>query len=251
MNEFSKNLHLLKLSYLQENFESFLQSFERKADLARNVIERLIEKEVCEQKKKTLERRLQQSKIGSFHPMADFDWAWPEEISRELVESLFTLDFLAKKENVVLLGPQGVGKTMIAQNLAHLTAFSGKSSLFTTAADLVMTLKDATGTGSFRSRLARYVKPALLVIDEIGYLSFDNKAADLLYQVMSKRYEKASTAMTTNLAFQDWPQFFPGASSVVALIDRVVHHAHIVNIKGDSYRLKQSKLKLNQTKGKK
>ena len=242
MNDFKRKLLRLKLIFLSENIDQFCEKFGKQKELARKIIEELIEKEITQLQKASLERRFKQAKIGAFTQMLDFDWSWPKKMPRKAVETLLTLEFIGRKENAIFMGPEGVGKTMIAQNLAYQCAFSGSHSLFTTAADLVVKLKDAQGAQIFRSRLGKYLKPDHLVIDEIGYLSFDNKAADLLYQVVSKRYEKTSTVITTNLAFKDWPKFFPGASSVTALIDRLVHRAHIINIEGDSFRLKESKL---------
>lgn len=248
-NPFQQNLSLLKLSYLQQSSDTYFQSFGKQEEFVRRLVEDLVEKEVTQQKKASLERRFHQAKIGPFSQMIDFDWTWPTKISRKSVEEVLSLEFLTRKENIILMGPEGVGKTMIAQNLAYLCAFSGSQALFTTAADLVVRLKEAQSSPSMvRSRLQRYLRPRLLVIDEIGYLSFDNKAADLLFQVVSKRYERSSTVITTNLAFKDWPKFFPGASSVTALIDRLVHRSHIINIEGESFRLKESKNK-NLQKG--
>ena len=237
--ELQKKLQRLKLRFLSENLAIFCQRFGKQRELVEKIINEIAENEISEQQKTNLERRLSQSKIGSFSVMADFDWNWPKKIPRKTIETILSREFSSKRENVVFMGPEGIGKTMIAQNIAYQAAFVGQRALFTTAADLVVKLKDAGPR--FRARLGKYLNPDLLVIDEIGYLSFDNKAADLVYQVVSKRYEKSSTVITTNLAFKDWPKFFPGASSVTALIDRLVHRAHIINIEGDSFRLRESK----------
>ena len=168
--------------------------------------------------------------------MTDFDWAWPKRIDRAAVEAVLRLDFLADARNVVLVAAQGLGKTMIAQNIAHAAVLAGTHVLFTTAAQLLLDLGSQESTRALARRLNHYATRALLVIDEIGYLSYDARAADLLFQVVTRRYEKRSLVLTTNLPFSDWPTIFPNAGSAIALIDRLVHHAEIITIDGDSYR---------------
>jgi IstB-like ATP binding protein len=135
---------------------------------------------------------------------------------------------------------QGLGKTMIAQNTAHQAVFHGHSVLFLTAAQLLLDLGAQESARGLDRRLRFYASVALLVVDEVGYLSFDPRNADLLFQVISRRYEKKSLVLTTNLVFQDWPSIFPNASCATALIDRVIHHADVLAIEGDSYRLREA-----------
>jgi DNA replication protein DnaC len=172
--------------------------------------------------------------------MADFDWNWPSEIDRPLVESLLSLDFLEGARNVVLVAPGGLGKTMIAQNIAHRAVLAGRSALFLSAAQLLLDLGAQESVRALDRRLHYYAKVGLLVIDELGFLAFDNRNADLIFQVVSRRYEKKSLVLTTNLAFADWHTVFPSATCATALVERVVHHADIVKIDGKSYRLRES-----------
>jgi DNA replication protein DnaC len=137
---------------------------------------------------------------------------------------------------VVLVAPQGLGKTMIAQNLAHAAVLAGSHVLFTTAAQLLLDLGSLESARSLARRLNHYASRGLLLIDEIGYLSYDGRAADLLFQVVSRRYERRSLVLTTNLPFSEWPTIFPNAATATALIDRLVHHADILTLEGDSYR---------------
>ena len=187
-----------------------------------------------------LERRKKRSRLERFKPMADFDWNWPKKIERPVVESSVRLDFLAEARNVVLVAPQGLGKTMIAQNIAHQAILAGYSVLFVTAAQLLLDLGAQESSRALDRRLRYYAQVGLLVIDEIGFLAFDNRNADLLFQVVSRRYEKKSLVLTTNLLFRDWHTIFPNATCATALIDRVVHHADVINIEGDSYRVREA-----------
>jgi len=200
------------------------------------LLEHLAETEQQERTRRSLERRLADSRIGRFTPMPDFDWAWPKRIDRAAVEAALRLDFLADANNVVLVAAQGLGKTMIAQNIAHAAVLAGHHVLFTTAAQLLLDLGGQESARSLARRLHYYATRSLLIIDEIGYLSYDARAADLLFQVVSRRYERRSLVLTTNLPFSEWPTIFPNAATATALIDRVVHHAEILTIEGTSYR---------------
>ena len=207
------------------------------------LLEHLAESEQQERTRRSLERRLARGRIGRFTPMSDFDWAWPKRIDRAAVEAVLRLDFLADARNVVLVAAQGLGKTMIAQNLAHAAVLTGTHVLFITAAQLLLDLGGQESTRGLARRLNHYASRGLLVIDEIGYLSYDARAADLLFQVVSRRYERRSLVLTTNLPFSDWPTIFPNAATATALIDRVVHHAEILTIDGDSYRRRVAEAK--------
>jgi DNA replication protein DnaC len=172
--------------------------------------------------------------------MADFDWSWPKSIDRDAVESALRLDFMNNARNVVLVASQGLGKTMIAQNIAHQAVLAGHTVLFVTAAQMLLDLAAQDSARALDRRLKHYARVGCLVIDELGYLSYDSRNADLLYQALSLRYEKKSLVLTTNLAFSAWPSIFPSATSATALIDRVVHHAEVIKIEGDSYRLREA-----------
>lgn len=200
------------------------------------LLEHLVEHEQQERTRRSLERRLARARIGRCTPMSDFDWAWPKRLDRPAVEAALRLGFLADARNVVLVAAQGLGKTMIAQNIAHAAVLAGHHVLFTTAAQLLLDLGSQESTRALARRLNHYATRPLLVLDEIGYLSFDARAADLLFQVVTRRYETRSVVLTTNLPFSDWPTIFPNAGSAIALIDRLVHHAEIIPIEGESYR---------------
>ena len=197
--------------------------------------------EVAERSRRSLERRLRAAHIGRFKPLADFDWAWPRSIDRGAVEELMTLEFLGEASNVVLVGPNGVGKTMCACNLGYQAVLAGHTALFVTAGALLGELAALDSDSALRRKLRQYAAPDLLLIDEVGYLSYSNRHADLLFELVSRRYQHKSTVVTTNRAFAEWGEVFPNAACVVSLIDRLMHRAEVVRIEGDSYRAKEAR----------
>lgn len=200
----------------------------------------LLEEE-AERAQRSMDRRIKEAKLGQFKPMSDFDWRWPKKIDRELIDELFSLQFFDGANNVIFLGPNGNGKTMIAQNLGYQALLAGHSVRFTKASQLLDELSAADGSFTRRRCLNRYSGYDLLIIDEVGYLSYDTRYADLLYEIVNARYQNRSTIVTTNRPFQEWGAVFPNAACVVTLVDRLVHRAEIVSIEADSYRYKEAK----------
>jgi DNA replication protein DnaC len=196
--------------------------------------------EESERARRSLERRLRCAHIGRFKLLADFDWAWPTACDQRTIAELMTLEFVSSATNAILIGASGLGKTMIAQNIAHQAVINGHTVMFATAGHLLGELAGLDSDSALRYRLRRYAAPDLLVIDEVGYLSYSNRHADLLFELINRRHEKKSTVITTNKAFSEWSEVFPNASCVVAMIDRLVHHAEIISIKGESYRRKEA-----------
>lgn len=203
-------------------------------------LDSLLTWEETERARRSLERRLRCAHIGRFKPLADFDWTWPQQCDQRAIAELMTLDFLDSATNAILVGPSGLGKTMIAQNIAHQAVLQGHTVLFATAGQLLGELAGLDSDSALRYRLRRYAAFDLLVIDEVGYLSYSNRHADLLFELINRRHEKKSTLITTNKSFSEWSEVFPNASCVVAMIDRLVHHAEILSIKGESYRRKEA-----------
>lgn len=197
--------------------------------------------EEAERAQRGLQRRLRRARLGAYKPMADLDWTWPKSIDRDHIEDIFRLEWMAKATNVIFVGPNGVGKTMIAKNLAHQAVLSGVSVRFVTASEMLNTLVEQDSTSSLNRKLALFCRPQLLIIDELGYLSYDNRHADLLYEVVSRRYESKPILITTNKPFAEWGDVFPSATCVVTIVDRLVHRSEIVQIDGESYRLKESR----------
>ena len=196
--------------------------------------------EAAERHRRSLERRLRAAHIGPFKSLADFDWAWPTQCDRAVVEELMTLAFLQDASNVVLVGANGVGKTMCACNLGYQAVLAGRTALFITAAQLLGELAALDSDSALRRRLKHYASPDLLMIDEVGYLSYSNRHADLLFELISRRYQHKSTVVTTNKPFAEWGEVFPNAACVVSLIDRLMHRAEVVRIEGKSYRQKEA-----------
>jgi len=204
-------------------------------------VESLLQWEEEERARRSLERRLRDAHIGRFKPLCDFDWVWPKRCDRAALEELISLDFLKEATNVVLAGPNGVGKSTLARNIAHHAVVHGHTVLFTTAGQLLGELAALDSDSALRRRLRHYAAPTLLAIDEVGYLSYSNRHADLLFELISRRYESKSTLVTTNRPFAEWSEVFPNAACVVSLVDRLVHNAEIITIEGESYRLKEAR----------
>lgn len=206
---------------------------------ARQLLEEIARTESEERARANLARRLSAARLGCFKAMADFDWNWPKKIDRPLIERALTLDFIAEARNLILLGANGLGKSMIAKNIAYQAVLSGHTVLFRTASELIADLS-CDSPAQRRQKLSRYGRISLLAIDEIGYLAYDAQAADLLYEVVNRRYERGSVLMTTNRAFRDWNAVFPHATSIATMLDRLMHHADVTVIEGQSYRMRES-----------
>ena len=196
--------------------------------------------ESVERAHRSLERRLREAHLGRFKPLADFDWAWPKECDRTAIEELMGLQFMADASSVVLFGNNGVGKTMVALNIAHQAVLQGHTALCTTAGQMLGELAALDSDSALRRRLQHYAAPDLLLIDEVGYLAYSNRHADMLFELVSRRYLHRSTIVTTNRRFADWGEVFPNAACVVSLVDRLMHRAEVVRIEGESYRAKEA-----------
>ena len=200
----------------------------------------LISWEETVRSQRSLERRFSSAHIGRFKPLANFDWDWPTVCDREAIEDLMQLGFIKEAANIILCGPNGVGKSTIAKNISHQAIIRGHSVLFTTAGQMLNDLTSQDGDNALRRRIKYYTQSELLCIDEVGYLSYSNRHADLLFEIVSRRYEEKSTIVTTNKPFAEWREIFPNVSCVVSLIDRLVHKSEIISIEAKSFRLKES-----------
>jgi DNA replication protein DnaC len=218
---------------------AFLQHATKSKLSPAQVLEELVAIEWRERDAKNLERRLRLARLGNFLPVDKFDWDHPKKIDRDLYEELLNLDFVERGENVLLRGQAGAGKTTLAQNLGHAALKAGYSVRFTTLATALTDLLKQESLPALDRRLRRYVNPHLLIIDEIGYIPCDNRSADVLYNIITRRHEQSATVITTNLSFKQWGTVFPGAACIAALIDRFAQHLHVLDIDAESYRPKK------------
>jgi DNA replication protein DnaC len=208
--------------------------------------EQLVALEQREREARNLAQRTRTSALRSVPPLDRFDWTHPRVLDRARYEQLLRLDFLAQGENVLFRGASGVGKTTLAQNLGLAALQAGKTVRFSTLAGAIADLLKQESLPALERRLKHYTRPALLILDEIGYLPCEGKAADLLYTIISRRHEHRSTVMSTNLSFKQWGALFPGAACVGALVDRFVQHCHILDIDADSWREKHALQRQNK-----
>lgn len=198
-----------------------------------------------ERARRSLDRRTRRARIGPFKPAADFDWNWPESIDRALVERALELRFFDAGDNVILCGSHGLGKTMLVKNIAYNALLAGHSVVTVTAQRLLGDLASIDSPSRLKKALGYHGGVALLCVDELGYLAYNERAADLLFDIVSRRYEaRRPIVISTNLAFREWGQVFPNAICTAALIERLVHRADIINIAGRSWRMREAEARL-------
>jgi DNA replication protein DnaC len=224
----------------KDTLRSMLEALTKARASPIETCEKLFALEHRERDRQNLDRRTQAATLGDFKTLERFDWNHPKSVDRDLYERLHGLDFIERAENILFRGTAGLGKTTLAQNLGLAALHKGHTVRFTTLAEALAELLKQESIPAFERRLRRYTQVDLLVLDEIGYLACDTRAADLLYNIISRRHEKRSTIITTNLPFKQWPSIFPGAACVVAMVDRFVQHCHVMDIEGESWRPKDS-----------
>ena len=234
-----KLLQRLQLPYIRTNYHELAQTAAEQGWGHLDYLQRLIEGEVARREDKSLAQRVRRARFPMLKTLDQFQWSWPKKINRPQIQNLFRLNFIEQKANVIFLGGVGLGKTHLSIALGQTACARGYSVLFTTAIDIIHTLSAAAGTGSLKRTMQRYLKPALVIVDEIGYLPIDKLGADLLFQIISERYERGAILMSTNRAFKSWPEIFNNDSTLTsALLDRLLHHADICRIEGPSFRAK-------------
>ena len=238
-NELARQLRQIGLQATADGLDDLLARAAKQRWSPAQLIEEIARSETADKAARNLKRRLQQARLGRFKPIADFDWDWPKKIDREVIERALKLDFIGEARNLILLGANGLGKTCITKNVAYEAVTAGKSVIYRTASELISDL-NCDSPQLRRRKLQTYGRVDLLCIDEVGYLAYDASAADLLYEVVNRRYEQGSIVMTTNRAFKDWNSVFPNATCIATMLDRLMHHTEVLVIEGQSYRVRES-----------
>ncbi len=237
MHDLEKHLTYLKLPYIRENYESVAKTAALKNWTHIHYLSELIKQESGLRKDRMIQRRISMAKFPVIKTMELFNWSWPKKINRVQIENLFRLKFIEEKSNVIFIGSVGVGKTHIATALGYQACLKTHTVLLTSAIDAVNNLVSAQRAGLLKQELKKYLKLCLLYLDELGYLPIDKTGADLLFQIISKRYEKGSIIITTNRVFREWPKIFNNDSTLTsALLDRLLHHTEVVVIECRLYK---------------
>jgi DNA replication protein DnaC len=240
--DLTRQLTYLKLPYILENHEAVGQLAARKQWTHVHYLAELIKQESKLRHDRTIQRRIRMARFPVLKTLDQFNWSWPKKINRAQIQNLFRLKFIEDKSNVVFIGGVGLGKTHLASALGYQACLKGHTVLFASAIDTINNLISAQHAGALKQELKKYLKPSLIVLDELGYLPIDKNGADLLFQIISERYERGSIVITTNRVFKDWPQIFNNDNTLTsALLDRLLHHTEAVVIEGKSYRMKEVK----------
>jgi len=232
-------LQRLQLHHIQSHYQALATKAAEQQSSHLDYLEQLVEGEATMRENRSIERRIRNARFPVIKTLDDFQWSWPKKINRQQIQNLFRLAFISTQTNVVFIGNVGLGKTHLSIALGHTACLKGHSVLFTTAVDIINTLAAAQSAGQLKRELRRYLRPSLLIIDELGFLPIDKHGADLLFQIISERYERAPVVITTNRAYKHWSQIFNNDSTLTsAILDRVLHHADTVIIEGKSFRMK-------------
>jgi len=234
-----QHLDALQLPFIKAHYADWARQAAKASWNHVDYLSRLIEGEFQQRHQRTIERRVRTARFPVIKTLEQFRWDWPKKINRLQVQNLFRLEFLAQKANVIFLGHVSVGKSHLASALGYAACLEGHSVLFANAISVINDLAAAQKTGDLKRQLRKYLRPQCLILDEIGYLPIDQHGADLLFQVISQRYERGSILLTTNKPFKHWPSIFNNDSTITAaVLDRLLHHAETVLIEGPSYRMK-------------
>lgn len=234
-----QQLDYLKLPFLKAQYEELAQQAAQAPWTHVDYISRLIDGQYQQRRQHAVQARVKAARFPVLKTLEQFQWDWPKKINRLQVQNLFRLQFLEQNANAIFLGTVGLGKTHLATALGYAACLEGHSVLFANAIDVINQLSAAQKKSSLKSELKKYLRPRLLVLDEVGYLPIDQHGADLLFQVISQRYERGSIVLTTNKPFKQWATIFNNDSTIAsAVLDRLLHHAETVIMEGTSFRMK-------------
>jgi DNA replication protein DnaC len=238
-DELEKDLLYLKLHHMATHYKEDADEAAKNQRSHIEYLQRLVQGEAEAKKNRATEQRIRNARFPVIKTLEQFRWTWPKNINQLQIKNLFRLEFLKDNGNVIFLGGVGLGKTHLATALGHTACLRGYTVLHTTAIDVINSLCAAQNAGRLQTELKKYLKPSLLILDELGYLPIDKFGADLLFQIISHRYERGSMIITSNRAFKQWPEIFNNDSTLTsAILDRLLHHAETVVIEGKSYRMK-------------
>jgi len=236
----NQQLGYLKLAFMLQHYESLATDAATASWTHVHYMTKLVEGEALLRQERATTRRIRLARFPIITALNLFDWTWPKQINRIQVQNLFRLKFIDDNANVIFLGGVGLGKTHLSTALGYEACLRGYSVRFVGAIEIINTLSAAKSCGRLKNELAKYLKPRLLIIDELGFLPIDKNGADLLFQVISQRYERGSIIITTNRAFKQWPEIFNNDATLTsAVLDRLLHHAETVIVQGKSYRMKE------------
>lgn len=239
-DDLESNLKYLKLPFMREHHHLLAQQALADSWSHEDYLEKLADGEAGLRKDRATQRRIRLACLPVVKTLDQFEWSWPKKINRLQIQQLFRMQFIKEPANVIILGAVGLGKTHLASALAYAACLKGYTALFAAAIDVINTLAAAQTAGRMKQELKKYTRPALLILDELGFLPIDKAGADLLFQVISQRYEQGAMVITSNKAFKDWPEIFNNDTTLTsAILDRLLHHAQTVVIQGKSYRMKE------------
>lgn len=238
-NPLEADLRTLGLTFMADHYAQISAKAARDQIGHQEYLAQLTKGELDLRHDRATARRIRNARFPVIKTLDQFSWSWPKKINRMAIQNLYRLQFMEDKANIIFLGTVGLGKTHLATSLGYTACLAGKSVLFTTAIDAINTLAAAQAASRLKVELKKYLAPSLLILDELGYLPIDKHGADLLFQIISQRYERGSTVITSNRAYKKWPEIFNNDSTLTsAILDRLLHHAETMVIEGPSYRMK-------------
>lgn len=230
----------LKLAYIREHYTDYLKEATHRGLNLEEALNELLCEEVTQRRERSHQRRIKQAKFDQKKYLADFDDSVFDEYPRQQLRQLKTLDFIKRKENAILIGNPGTGKTHFSIGIGIEACLQGLSVQFVNAPNLIIQLKEAVTQSQFVRFKRRFESVDLVIIDELGYLSFDESGAELLFNLLSNRNDKGSIMLTTNLTFDRWQECFKDPTLTGALVDRLAYQANVIDMRGESYRIKQT-----------
>jgi DNA replication protein DnaC len=242
------DLKKLRLPAMAEMLDSYTKQAASNSMSYTDFLSGLVSEEMTYKERKSVQNRIKSARFTVLKSLDDFDYTFQPSINRKKMEELSSLRFIDNKENILFLGPPGIGKTHLATGLGVRACESGYKVLFTTLNDMVSVLMASMADNSFPSRLRTFVQPSLLIVDEVGYLPVTKEGANFLFQVVAKRYETGSIILTSNKSFADWGEILGDSVIASAILDRLLHHSTVFNIRGDSYRLREKKKLMGKEK---